>query len=127
MHSNPDPAYLLGQTGLASFSGPWVRCDYLHRVSFTVSWTAVAATAGTLSLEGTDYPIDRPELGAVPATAIVPLTITAFHGTWPAVAAIAAVGLVIAENLPRWVRLTYTRSAGGGAAQFDIRRGGYFA
>ena len=115
-----DPGFLLGQSGLATYVTPWVRTRNFHRVSFTIEWTGVAATAGTLSLEGTDVPADDP--AAPPAaTSIVPLTITTFHGTWPAVAAVAANALVVVANPPGWVRGRYTRSAGGGAGQFNWR------
>ena len=109
---NPkDDAYLVGQTGLSSWQGPWFDASLCHELGFTVAWTAVAATNGTLYIEGTD----DPDKGALN---VVPLTISTSHGTWPTVAAIAGNAMVRVSNPPHFIRLGYTRIAGGGAAQF---------
>ena len=42
---------------------------------------------------------------------------TAAGGTWPTVSTGAANALVRFENPPRYIRIIYTRTAGGGAAQ----------
>ena len=84
-----------------------------HRVaSFTILWAAFAATAGTLSFEGTDDPTNA-------AASWVPITVAKSHGTFPAVGAVAAKALVLLSNCPGWVRVKYTRSAGGTADQFQ--------
>ncbi len=119
-------------TGLASWVSPFVDCTYCHQISFTIAWTAVAATAGTLTIEGTDDPTQANSLYShsyayaqvaadfTAGTNVVPLTITTTHGTYPTVSTSAANAMVILENPPRFVRVKYTRSAGGGAAQFTV-------
>lgn len=107
-----DPQYDLARDGSATWQGAWKDCSKSHCVSFTVTWTAVASTAGTLSLQGTDDP-------AKAATSLVTLTLPTTHGAWPTVAATASTALAIIENPPRFVRVVYTRSAGGGAGQFN--------
>lgn len=128
-HAIPDPQYLLGQSGIATFSGPWVRCDGLHRVSFNAAWGGAAGTTGTLSIEGTDYPLDKTpdQIAILPAQAlfIVPLNVTVSHGVFPGVLATAGNCEVIVENPPRWVRLTYTHIGGAVARTFNVFRGGY--
>lgn len=79
--------------------------------SLTLSWGAVASTAGVLAAEGTDDPT---------FATWVPLTVSVTHGTWPNVAAVAANAMVVLSNCPGFVRLKYTRSAGGGADQFNV-------
>lgn len=103
---------LASQSGAASFTSdpiPVAKSGF-SRLSLTILWAAVAATAGVLSLEGTDDPTQ---------TTWVPLTITTYHGTWPNVAATASQALVVLSDCPAFVRIRYTRSAGGGAAQFN--------
>lgn len=128
-HANPDPQYLLGQSGIVNWQGPWVRCDGLHRVSFNAAWGAAAGVTGTLSVEGTDYPFDLPAYtsAALPASAafVVTLNVTVSHGTFPAVTAAAGNCEVIVENPPRWVRLVQTGVAGATARTFNVFRGGY--
>lgn len=115
-------ASLQNQSGLATFQSPWVDATKWRVVAFEIDWTAVAATAGTLAIEGSlDYRI--PDSGPfVPsALKIVPMTITTSHGTWPTVGVSAANAMVILENTPPLVRVTYTRSAGGAVNQFNVQ------
>lgn len=106
-----DSGFLVGQSGLASFSSPWKDTSKSHCVSFTITWSAFAATAGTLSFEGTDDPLQ-----AAPVTLTVPTS----HGTYPTVGTSAAGCVVVFENCPRYVRCSYTRSAGGTTGQFNV-------
>jgi hypothetical protein len=80
-------------------------------MSCTLVWSAVASTAGALSFEGTDDPTQA---------GYVPLTVASSHGTWPNVGATASSMMVVLSNCPGYVRLKYTRSAGGGAGQFKV-------
>lgn len=106
---------LAGQTGAASFDTGWVPvgANGFRNITFTAAWTAVALTAGVLSLEGTDDP-------AQASTSAVPLTLTATHGTWPNVGTAAGNAMVGVSDAPAFVRLKYVRSAGGGAGQFNV-------
>ena len=109
--------YVVNQSGAASWYGPWFDCATCHQIGFTVSWSAVAATAGTLAIEGTDD-TSQAVAGAGGAN-VVTLTVSTSHGTFPTVGTTAANAMVRLENPPHWVRLKYTRSAGGGASQFQ--------
>jgi len=109
--------YLVSQSGLATWYGPWCDCRELKEIGFTISWTAVAATAGTLSFEGTDDPAQA--VAGAAGTNVVVLTIATYHGTYPTVSTAAANCMVRLENPPIYVRPVYTRSAGGGAGQFS--------
>lgn len=99
------------QSGLSSWTSAWVRVGKAgyRCISWTTAWAAVAATSGTLSFEGTDDPTQ---------TSVVALTPTVTHGTYPTVGTAAAAALVVLANCPGWVRMRYTRAAGGAAGQF---------
>ena len=103
----------LKQTGATSWvSEPIsVGAGGFRVASLTIGWAAVLATAGVLSVEGSDDPS---------FTAWVPLTVAASHGTWPNVAAGASSAMVVLSNCPGYLRLKYTRSAGGAADQFSV-------
>lgn len=107
-----------GQSGAASWVSPWFDRQKWHLLSWNVWWTAFAATAGTLSLEGTNDPTQILDTTFVPNNPVVPLTITVFHGTWPTVGAIAAAALVNTSEGQAFERLKYTRGAGGTTGQF---------
>ena len=116
--SYSDPIYLSGVSGLATFYGAWVDCSFLKQIGFTLSWTAVAATAGVLSVEGTDDAAQA--VAGAGGTNVVAITVaTATGGTWPNVSTGAANAMVRFENPPRYIRIIYTRTAGGGAGQFS--------
>jgi len=102
---------LSAQSGLASWSTPWIPVGVggWRDLSVTLAWSAVASTSGTLSVEGTDDPT---------GTIAVPLTVDVAHGAWPTVGATADKSLVVLSDCPGYVRVVYTRSAGGGAGQF---------
>lgn len=108
-----NPWFVQNQSGSSTWQSGWFDCSKSHCVSFTVSWTAVALTAGTLSLQGTDDPTKA-------ATSVVTLTLSTTHGTWPTVSTTASAGLAIIENAPRFVRVVFTSTAGGGANQFNV-------
>lgn len=109
--------YMVNQSGLATWYGPWVDASEYRQYGFTISWTAVAATAGTLSFEGTD---DRAQaVTGAGGTNVVALTVVTYHGTYPTVSTSAANCMVRFENPPAFIRPIYTRSAGGGASQFQ--------
>jgi hypothetical protein len=110
--------YLVSQSGLATWYGPWCDCRELKEIGFTISWTAVAATAGTLSFEGTDDPAQA-VAGAGGTNVVALANITAAGGTYPTVGTVAANCMVRFENPPIYIRVIYTRSAGGGAGQFS--------
>lgn len=106
--------YLVGVSGGASFNGGWIDTQAFRVVAFNVSWTAVAATNGTISFEATNDPLQQ-------AGSIVALTITTIHGNGGVLTvgtSASAIGVVI-ENTFAFHRLKYTRSAGGGAGQFN--------
>jgi hypothetical protein len=118
--------YLNGQSGLASFSGPWIDCSRFGLVQINVWWSAFAATSGALTVDiSGDY-----TFGAAPnpaAGSITQLTlnaptggnITGVHGTGLTVGATAGATFINIWPTPRLVRLTYTRSAGGTTGQFN--------
>jgi hypothetical protein len=123
-----NPKYIFNQSGLASFNGGWIDCAGISSLSINVWWSAVAATAGTFAFESSD---DMSE-GQAPnpaAGSIVQLTLTTpsagtttgFHGNAGSFSAGAAASsfMAILARPPRLVRITYTRSAGGGADQFN--------
>lgn len=101
------------ESGAASFVSDWlaVGAAGFADASYTLDWTAVASTAGALTFEGTDDPS-----GAKSAA----LTVDKQHGSdISAVDANAGTAVVILTNCPGYVRVRWTRSAGGGAAQFN--------
>lgn len=108
---------IFGAAGANVFNTKAFDCSKSKTASFTISWGAVAATAGTLKFQGTD----DPRVISDPGNAVwVDLTVTTFHGSWPTVGATASQALVVLESLPHYVRLVDTQSAGGGANQFKV-------
>lgn len=125
MASTKEPNYLLNQTGAATFTGPWINTDGDHMTSFNVWWSAVAATSGTLSFQGTNDEtkvtaagdtLGQPNPAAASITAI---TVATSHGTFPTVGTAAANCLVNLTDTPKYIRLKYTSAAGGGVNQFQ--------
>lgn len=122
------PKYLLDQSGLASFDGGWLDCSRIGSLAFNVWWSAFAATAGTLSV-GTSNDHTLGQLINPAAGSITALTLTAptggnatgVHGNAGSlsVAASASQVQIVIWPLPRLVRLSYTRSAGGTTSQFQ--------
>ena len=110
--------YLVNQSGLATWYGPWVNAEQYKQYGFTISWTAVASTDGTLSFQGTDDPAQA--VAGAGGTNVVTLTVSApAGGTFPTVGAAAANCMVRFENPSHFIRVIYTRVAGGGANQFQ--------
>lgn len=119
------PKYLVDQSGAASFDGGWIDTAGFAAIVMNVWWSAVAATAGTLALQGSNDAVSG-VLPAPTAQSIVTLTVatpangitTGLYGAQPAAGAAGAIMIVFARP-PKLVRLDYVRSAGGGAAQFQ--------
>ena len=99
------------KSGLANWTSDWipVASGGYRMASLQVNWTAVAATNGTLSVEGTND---------ASKTVVTSLTIDKSHGTYPTVGATASSAMVNVSDCPGWIRVKYTRVAGGGAGQF---------
>ena len=118
---NPrNDVYLVNQSGLATFYGPWFDASACKQLSFTISWSAVAATAGTLAFEVTNDSAQAVAgVGGTNVVAVTAALVVAAGGTYPTVSTSAANCHVAFENCSHWVRLVYTRSAGGGAGQFQ--------
>lgn len=110
-YASGDPLYIVAQTGVSSWQSTWLDVRGYKAASFTLSWTAVASTNGTLRLDGTDDP-------AKASVNVVALTTPVFHGTWPTVGTSASAALVVIENPPGFIRVGYTFIAGGAAGQF---------
>lgn len=91
-------------------TGAWLDCSDVVCAGFHVEWSAFALTAGTLSVEGTNDPTQ---------VAFQTMTISVSHGTFPTVGATAAGAIVLVQNPPRFVRLKYTRTAGGTMDQMN--------
>jgi hypothetical protein len=104
---------LTAQSGTGDWATSWIPVGAagFRNASLTAKWAAAGSTSGTLSIEGTDDP-----LGVV----AVALTIDKSHGTYPTVGATASQGLVALSNCPGFIRMKYTRAAGGAASQFDV-------
>ena len=102
--------YLVGADMSDDVLGDWVDCSDVVCAGFHVEWEAVALTAGTLSIEGTNDPTQEK---------FQEMTISVSHGTWPTVGATAAGAIVLVQNPPRFLRLKYTQSAGGSYDQMD--------
>lgn len=122
--------YVKNVSGLANWVGAWIPCNGLKRVSFNVNFAAAGSTAGTLYVEGTDFPVDlsvedlAKYFPSAPAPTLfnTPLNITVSHGTWPTTVAAGGRAEVVVANPPGFVRLGYTFSAGGALAQFNVFR-----
>ena len=128
--------YLLDQSMAASFVGPWIDCRMLSakRLGFTASWTAVALTDGEFYVEGTDDP--RAEIDKIRGTSTaIGVKRTIPSGSFDGSEATAAdKGITPNANagnfqlnltdVPAFVRLGYTRDAGGGAAQLQVMASG---
>lgn len=104
-------------SGAATWTSRWVKLETPRSVLvYMLAWTAVAATAGTLTIEVTN----DPDGGALNTLALDNAQLT-WLGTGFAPSTTAGLSLIVLENLPRYVRMKYTRSAGGGADQFSLR------
>jgi len=102
--------YLSNQDGSTSFNAGWIDTRKCRELVAHVSWTAIAATAGTLALQGS-------EDDSLSSTTAVTLTATVTHGAQPTGGTAGSLILVV-EYIPSFVRLIYTRTGGGGANQF---------
>lgn len=101
------------ESGAASFVSDWlaVGAAGYADASYTLAWAAAASTDGALTFEGTDDPS---------GTKFAPLTIDKQHGSdISAVDANAGTAVVVLTSCPGYVRVRYTRVAGGAAAQFN--------
>ena len=105
-----DDAYIVNGSMAADILGPWMDCADVVCMGFHAEWAAFAATSGTLSIQGTNDPTQ---------VKFQEMTIAVSHGTFPTVAAAAAGAIVLVQNPPHWVRLKYTRVAGGTTAQMQ--------
>lgn len=103
--------YVVDQDGSASFTADVMETRKVRILLVNVAWTAIASTAGTLSVQGTEDPANA-------STSWVTLTASQTNGAQPSAGTAGAI-LLAYEFVPTWTRLVYTRSAGGGAAQFD--------
>lgn len=102
--------------GSATWVSRWIELSSpASIISFLITWTAVAATVGVLTVEVTNDP-------AQASTSVVTLTTASLTlwGTGFVPDASAGKTWLSLEALPRFVRVKYTRSAGGGAAQFSL-------
>jgi hypothetical protein len=110
-------------SGLADWVGGWLDMrpyGDARGISFFTSWSAVAATNGTLYLEGTNDPakaaanvIRYGGLLWVPSATGIAIS------TGNVVGATAAGASIGARGCPAFIRHGYARVAGGGAAQFS--------
>lgn len=107
--SNPS-----GMAGAGTMTSRWLDMLEMHMCSFNIAWTNVAATAGTISFEGTNDP-------AQASTSIVTLTPTVILGNGGVLTTIAAASVVIVNfsELPRFVRYKNVQTAGGAVGQFS--------
>ena len=105
-----DDAYIVNGSMLANILGPWIDCADVVCMGFHAEWAAFAATSGTLSIQGSNDPTQ---------TKFQEMTISVSHGTWPTVGATAAGAIVLIQNPPHWLRLKYTRVAGGTTNQMQ--------
>lgn len=108
------------KSGLATWRSEWVHITKPRCIlTWLIAWTAFAATAGTITLEGTNDPLSAVSGAAgnnvfTLTTASLPLWGTGFTPD-----ANAGRTWVALEGCPNYVRMVYTRSAGGGVDQFS--------
>ena len=112
----PQPLrYDVTKNGTADWQTLWLDFWALQLAQFQVSWTAVAATAGTLQLQGTN---DQAQ--AAGSILSFDNSLLTWWGNGPTVAATASTTMLAVASPMRFHRLIYTRGAGGGADQFTI-------
>jgi len=118
---NPkDDAYLYNKSGSATFNGPWFDASECKSVVFQLSWSAFAATDGTLSCEGTNDPAQAAGNQVTLAVGVVNVGASIEpQGTWPTVGATASKCTLKIVDPPHFVRISYTRIAGGTTNQFQ--------
>ncbi len=103
-------------SGLATWQSNWVELATPKEIlTYNIAWTAVAATDGLITLEGTNDP-------AKASTSIVTFTTAnlTLWGTGFTVSTTAGKTFASVEGAPHFARMVYTRTAGGGAGQFSL-------
>jgi hypothetical protein len=105
---------LSSQSGLASWTSEWIDTRRYRFLLLLFSWSAAAGTAGTLGLEGTLDPAK-----AAQNIHDISSIVTVYYGTWPTVAASAGACTIPLDKVFPYLRLKYTRAAGGAAGQFS--------
>lgn len=116
---NPkDEAYAVNVSGAATWHGPWFDASLCASLTFNVSWSAVAATDGALSIEATNDPAQA-AANVVTLLADNTLTNVQVNGTLT-VSTTASKALITVTRPSHFVRVSYTRTAGGGANQFQV-------
>lgn len=105
-----------GKAGAADMYSEWVDLLYYHTSSWNIAWTAVAATAGTISFEGTN----DPTYAATSIVTCVPTTIRGNGGslTVPVTAACIECAFDV-KDMPRFMRYKNHQTAGGAVGQFS--------
>lgn len=109
--------YLASAAMDATTSYPWVDTSDWDSVSFELWWSAVAATNGTISFEGTDDP------ALVQNVVLVTPTVIHGNGNALSVSTTASKVMCMFENTPDFMRAVYTRVAGGSSTQMNARCG----
>ncbi len=101
--------------GSASFNGAWIDTRKAREALIHFAWTAVAATNSVFTIQGSEDP-------SVSDTTAVTLTPTVIHGNGAVLTlgATASAAIALVEYIPSFMRIVYTRTAGGGANQLSI-------
>jgi hypothetical protein len=109
---------LAPQSGLATWSSLWVRTQG-GLLILAAEWSAVAATNGTITLDGGIGPLGAGTLTPDIIIQNIPLP-SGVYGTGPVVGAVAGNIAIVIRNPMPFHRLTYTRVAGGAVDQFNV-------
>lgn len=123
--------FQFGAVGVLTQATPWVVCNQLHRVSWTVVWGAAGSTAAVITLEGTDFCASDDDyangVAGSPAAGDIlnAIAIPTVYGTGLTAGAIAGKTGIDVTNPFRLMRLVWTQSAGGAVNQVTVYQTGY--
>jgi hypothetical protein len=101
--------------GSASFNAAWIDARKAREMFVHFAWTAVASTNAVFTIQGSEDP------SLLDATAVT-LTPTVIHGNAASLTlgATASAAIAMIEYIPSYMRVVYTRTAGGGANQLSV-------
>ncbi len=130
MISHKDPDYITNGDMSADIVGPWINTCGFENVIFQASWGTVASTSGSFSIEGTcdpskssvvSLPSWGPTLNIFTSSPSAGTLLIASGVDCPVSMIDGILGLYPASPLPEFIRLRYTRSAGGAANQLQVQ------
>lgn len=115
LNTNYIETTLASQSGASGWSSEWMDVRKFGLAYLLITWTAVASTSGAITVQGTVHPAQSNSDAIHDLTSVL----ATVYGTGLTVGATAGAVTIPVSNTFPYLRCSYTRVAGGGAAQFQ--------